>query len=137
MIHNLTIAEQIKGLKNRDFSSLELTQHYLNRIDNSNLNAFISVTSDQAINQAKMADSILAKGNAASLTGIPYAHKDIFCTKGIKTSAGSKMLDSFISPYDATLSDKLNSQNMVMLGKTNMDEFAMGSSNENSYYGPV
>ena len=77
MMHNLTVAEQIKGLKNRDFSSLELTQHYLNRIDNSNLNAFISVTSDQAINQAKMADSILAKGNAASLTGIPYAHKDI------------------------------------------------------------
>ena len=137
MIHNLTIAEQIKGLKNRDFSSLELTQHYLNRIDNSKLNAFISVTSEQAINQSKMADSILAKGNASSLTGIPYAHKDIFCTKGIKTSAGSKMLDSFISPYDATLSEKLNSQNMVMLGKTNMDEFAMGSSNENSYYGPV
>ena len=132
MMHNLTLTEQIKGLKNRDFSSLELTQHYLNRIDNSKLNAFISVTSEQAINQAKMADSILAKGNAASLTGIPYAHKDIFCTKGIKTSAGSKMLDSFISPYDATLSDKLNSQNMVMLGKTNMDEFAMGSSNENS-----
>ena len=136
-MHNLTISEQIKGLKNRDFSSLELTQHYLNRIDNSKLNAFISVTSEQAINQSKMADLILAKGNASSLTGIPYAHKDIFCTKGIKTSAGSKMLDSFISPYDATLSDKLNSQNMVMLGKTNMDEFAMGSSNENSYYGPV
>ena len=90
MIHNLTIAEQIKGLKNRDFSSLELTQHYLNRIDNSNLNAFISVTSDQAINQAKIADSILAKGNAASLTGIPYAHKDIFCTKGIKPVQGQR-----------------------------------------------
>ena len=137
MMHNLTIAEQIIGLKNRDFSSLELTQHYLDRINDSELNAFISITKEHAINQAKLADSILAKGNATKLTGIPYAHKDIFCTKGIKTSAGSKMLDSFISPYDATLSEKLNSENMVMLGKTNMDEFAMGSSNENPYYGAV
>ena len=137
MMHNLTIAEQIIGLKNRDFSSLELTQHYLDRIYDSELNAFISITKEHAINQAKLADSILAKGNATKLTGIPYAHKDIFCTKGIKTSAGSKMLDSFISPYDATLSEKLNSENMVMLGKTNMDEFAMGSSNENPYYGAV
>ncbi|MDG1869140.1 MAG: Asp-tRNA(Asn)/Glu-tRNA(Gln) amidotransferase subunit GatA [Candidatus Thioglobus sp.] len=136
-MHNLTIAEQIIGLKNRDFSSLELTQHYLDRINDSELNAFISITKEHAINQAKLADSILAKGNATKLTGIPYAHKDIFCTKGIKTSAGSKMLDSFISPYDATLSEKLNSENMVMLGKTNMDEFAMGSSNENPYYGAV
>ena len=71
------------------------------------------------------------------LTGIPFAQKDIFCTKGVKTSAGSKILDPFISPYDATLSHKLNIENMVMLGKTNMDEFAMGSSNENSFYGPV
>ena len=137
MMHNLTIAEQIIGLKNRDFSSLELTQHYLDRINDSELNAFISITKEHAINQAKLADSILAKGNATKLTGIPYAHKDIFCTKGIKTSAGSKMLDSFISPYDATLSEKLNSENMVLLGKTNMDEFAMGSSNENPYYGAV
>ena len=136
-MHNLTIAEQIKGLKNKDFSSLELTQHYLNRINDSELNAFISVTSNQALSQAKEADKKIANGKSSSLTGIPYAHKDIFCTKGVKTTAGSKMLDSFISPYDATLTNKLNDENMVMLGKTNMDEFAMGSSNENSYFGPV
>ncbi len=136
-MHNLTIAEQIKGLRNKDFSSLELTQHYLNRINDSELNAFISVTSNQALSQAKEADKKIANGKSSSLTGIPYAHKDIFCTKGVKTTAGSKMLDSFISPYDATLTNKLNAENMVMLGKTNMDEFAMGSSNENSYFGPV
>ena len=136
-MHNLTIAEQIKGLRNKDFSSLELTQHYLNRINDSELNAFISVTSNQALSQAKEADKKIANGKNSSLTGIPYAHKDIFCTKGVKTTAGSKMLDSFISPYDATLTNKLNDENMVMLGKTNMDEFAMGSSNENSYFGPV
>ena len=136
-MHNLTIAEQIKGLRNKDFSSLELTQHYLNRINDSELNAFISVTSNQALSQAKEADKKIANGKSSSLTGIPYAHKDIFCTKGVKTTAGSKMLDSFISPYDATLTNKLNEENMVMLGKTNMDEFAMGSSNENSYFGPV
>ena len=136
-MHNLTIAEQIKSLKNKEFSSLELTKHYLNRINDSELNAFISVTSEKALSQAKEADKKIAKGNNNPLTGIPYAHKDIFCTKGVKTTAGSKMLDSFISPYDATLTEKLNAENMVMLGKTNMDEFAMGSSNENSYFGPV
>ena len=136
-MHNLTVAELIKGLKNKDFSSLELTQHYLDRINNSDLNAFISITEDEALSQAKEADKKITKGSSSILTGIPYAHKDIFCTKGVKTSAGSKMLDSFISPYDATVTKKLNNENMVMLGKTNMDEFAMGSSNENSYFGPV
>ena len=136
-MHNLTIAEQIKGLKNKDFSSQELTQHYLNRIHDSKLNAFISVTDDIALSQAKEADKKIASNESSILTGIPYAHKDIFCTQGVKTSAGSKMLDSYISPYDATVTKKLNHENMVMLGKTNMDEFAMGSSNENSYFGPV
>ena len=136
-MHNLTVAELIKGLKNKDFSSLELTQHYLDRINNSDLNAFISITEDEALSQAKEADKKITKGSGSILTGIPYAHKDIFCTKGVKTSAGSKMLDSFISPYDATVTKKLKNENMVMLGKTNMDEFAMGSSNENSYFGPV
>ena len=136
-MHNLTVAELIKGLKNKDFSSLELTQHYLNRINSSELNAFISITEDEALSQAKKADKKITQGDSSILTGIPYAHKDIFCTKGVKTSAGSKMLDSFISPYDATVTKKLNNENMVMLGKTNMDEFAMGSSNENSYFGPV
>ena len=137
MMHNLSVAALIKGLKNKDFSSVELTQHYLNRINKSKLNAFISVTENLALAQANEADLKIAKGGNTPLTGIPYAHKDIFCTKGVKTTAGSKMLDSFISPYDATLGHKFNSENMVMLGKTNMDEFAMGSSNENSYYGPV
>ena len=136
-MHNLTVAELIKGLKNKYFSSLELTQHYLDRIDNSDLNAFISSTEEEALSQAKEADKKITKGSGSILTGIPYAHKDIFCTKGVKTSAGSKMLDSFISPYDATVTKKLKNENMVMLGKTNMDEFAMGSSNENSYFGPV
>ncbi len=137
MMHKFSVSELSKGLKNRDFSSIELTQHYLKRIDCSDLNAFITVTDELALSQARAADAKLASGSGSVLTGIPYAHKDIFCTKGVKTSAGSKILDPFISPYDATLTYKLNMEDMVMLGKTNMDEFAMGSSNENSYYGPV
>jgi len=136
-MHTLSVAELSKGLKNKEFSSVELTQHYLDRINRSDLNAFITVTDELALSQARAADTKLANGSGSVLTGIPFAHKDIFCTKGVKTSAGSKILDPFISPYDATLSYKLNIENMVMLGKTNMDEFAMGSSNENSFYGPV
>jgi len=136
-MHTLSVAELSKSLKNKEFSSVELTQHYLDRINRSDLNAFITVTDELALSQARAADAKLANGSGSVLTGIPFAHKDIFCTKGIKTSAGSKILDPFISPYDATLSHKLNIENMVMLGKTNMDEFAMGSSNENSFYGPV
>jgi len=136
-MHTLSVAALSKSLKNKEFSSVELTQHYLDRINSSDLNAFITVTDELALSQARAADAKLANGNSSVLTGIPFAHKDIFCTKGVKTSAGSKILDPFISPYDATLSHKLNIENMVMLGKTNMDEFAMGSSNENSFYGPV
>ena len=136
-MHTLSVAELSKSLKNKEFSSVELTQHYLDRINCSDLNAFITVTDELALSQARAADAKLASGSGSVLTGIPYAHKDIFCTKGVKTSAGSKILDPFISPYDATLTYKLNMEGMVMLGKTNMDEFAMGSSNENSYYGPV
>ena len=136
-MHTLSVAELSKSLKNKEFSSVELTQHYLDRISRSDLNAFITVTDELALSQARAADAKLANGCGSVLTGIPFAHKDIFCTKGVKTSAGSKILDPFISPYDATLSHKLNIENMVMLGKTNMDEFAMGSSNENSFYGPV
>ena len=136
-MHTLSVAELSKSLKNKEFSSVELTQHYLDRINRSDLNAFITVTDELALSQARAADAKLANGSGSVLTGIPFAHKDIFCTKGVKTSAGSKILDPFISPYDATLSHKLNIENMVMLGKTNMDEFAMGSSNENSFYGPV
>ncbi|BAS67656.1 Asp-tRNA(Asn)/Glu-tRNA(Gln) amidotransferase subunit GatA [Bathymodiolus septemdierum thioautotrophic gill symbiont] len=134
-MHNKTIAQLAQGLKNKDFSSVELTQHYLKRINQSKLNAFITVTDELAMRQAQVADEKITKGEAGILTGIPYAHKDIFCTNGVKTSAGSKMLDNFIAPYDATVSHKLNQADMVMLGKTNMDEFAMGSSTENSYYG--
>ena len=136
-MHTLTVAELSKGLKNKEFSAVELTEHFLDRINQSNLNAFITVTDDMALEQARIADVKIAKDEGGVLTGIPYAHKDIFCTKGVKTSAASKILDSFISPYDATVSHKLNSENMVMLGKANMDELAMGSSNEKSYYGAV
>ena len=130
-----TVADLVSGLKNKKFSSVEITKHYLNKINKSNLNAFISINDDIAIKQAEEADKKIANGSDNLLTGIPYAHKDIFCTKGIRTTAGSKMLDNFIAPYDATVSDKLNKEGMVLLGKTNMDEFAMGSSTENSYYG--
>ena len=136
-LHTKTIAQLSQGLKAGEFSSVELTQHYLDRIHASELNAFITVTDELALKQARAADSKISKGEASILTGIPYAHKDIFCTNGVKTSAGSKMLDAFISPYDATVSHKLNQADLVMLGKANMDEFAMGSSNENSYYGAV
>ena len=136
-MHTLSVAELSKSLKNKEFSSVELTQHYLDRINRSDLNAFITVTDEHALSQARAADVKLANGSGSVLTGIPFGQKDIFCTKGVKTSAGSKILDPFISPYDATVSHKLNIENMVMLGKTNCDEFAMGSSNENSFYGPV
>lgn len=132
-----TIYNLAKGLAKGEFSSVELTQDYLECIKQSKHNAFISVCEERALIQAQQADKQIAKGNSGGLLGIPYAHKDIFCTKGVKTSCGSKMLDNFISPYDATVSHKLNQAGAVMLGKTNMDEFAMGSSNETSYYGVV
>jgi len=135
--HQLTLKQLQKGLSNKEFSSVELTSHFIKRVQNSELNAFISITDDLALEQAKKADSIIASGKMNDLTGIPYAHKDIFCTLGVKTSAGSKILDAFISPYDATVSEKLNDSHAVMLGKANMDELAMGSGNENSFYGPV
>jgi len=135
--HQLSLKELQKGLSNKEFSSVELTSHFIKRIQNSELNAFITITDDLALEQAQKADTIIASGKMNDLTGIPYAHKDIFCTLGVKTSAGSKILDSFISPYDATVSEKLNDSNAVMLGKANMDELAMGSGNENSFYGPV
>ncbi|MBT3277344.1 Asp-tRNA(Asn)/Glu-tRNA(Gln) amidotransferase subunit GatA [Candidatus Thioglobus sp.] len=136
-MHTQTIAQLAQGLKDKEFSSVELTQHYLKRIQQSDLNAFITVTDELAMAQAQAADEKIAKGAGSILTGIPYAHKDIFCTQGVKTSAGSKMLDNFIAPYDATVSHQLNQADTVMLGKVNMDEFAMGSSNENSFYGAV
>ncbi|PKD41283.1 Asp-tRNA(Asn)/Glu-tRNA(Gln) amidotransferase GatCAB subunit A [Methylomonas sp. Kb3] len=137
-MHKLTLTELAAGLRSKAFSSLELTQHFLDRThQHQNLNAFITVSADSALQQAQAADQLLASGNAGPLAGIPIAQKDIFCTLGTKTSCGSKMLDNFIAPYDATVVEHFNRAGAVMLGKLNMDEFAMGSSNENSFYGPV
>jgi len=133
-----SIRELAQGLRTGEFSSLELTRHFLARIQQRHdLNAYITVTEAEALAQAQAADERLAAGAADLLTGIPIAHKDIFCTLGVKTSCGSKMLDNFIAPYNATVVEKLNAAGAVTLGKLNMDEFAMGSSNETSYYGPV
>ena len=133
-----TLAELAQGLENGDFSSVELTQAYLDRIaaEDGKYNSFITVTGEQALEQAKAADETRAAGNAGAFTGLPIAHKDIFCTEGVRTSCASKMLDNFVSPYNATVVNKFNAAGAVMLGKTNMDEFAMGSSNESSFYGP-
>jgi len=138
-MHNKTLTELAAALKAREFSSMELTQALLARIaqHDGTLNSFVTVTGERALAEAAAADAQLQQGKAGPLTGIPFAHKDIFCTDGVKTSCGSKMLDNFIAPYDATVTAKLKAAGMVMLGKTNMDEFAMGSSNETSFYGPV
>lgn len=138
-MHQKTVAELIHALNKKEFSAVELTQHYLNRIAqfNGDLNSFITVTPDSALQAAAAADKQRAAGQAGPLCGIPLAHKDIFCTYGIKTTCAAKMLDNFIAPYNATIVDNFNKAGLVMLGKTNMDEFAMGSSNETSYYGNV
>lgn len=132
-----TIAEWSKALANKSISSQELTQLYLSRIKrfDGKINSFITVLEEQALIQAKTADQKRSQGLAHPLLGIPIAHKDIFCTDGIKTSCGSRILDNFIAPYDASVVKHLAKAGTVLLGKTNMDEFAMGSSNENSYYG--
>ena len=138
-MYNLTIAELVRGLQSKAFSSVELTQHFLDRIAalNPDYNAVITVTADQALKAAIAADKRLAAGGAPALCGVPILHKDIFCTKGVRTSCGSKMLDNFIPPYNATVVENFEQAGAVVLGKTNMDEFAMGSSNETSFYGPV
>ena len=139
-MHEQTIAELAnRACAQKDFSSRELTQHYLERIArlDPRLNSYITVAAESALAAADAADLRIAAGNVGPLTGIPIAHKDIFCTNGIKTSCGSRMLDKFTAPYDATVVEKLSCAGAVMLGKTNMDEFAMGSSNETSFYGPV
>jgi len=137
-MHTKPLSELAAGLRSKEFSSVELTQHFLERIkQHQDLNAFITVSADSALQQAQAADQLLAAGNAGPLAGTPIAQKDIFCTLGTKTSCGSKMLDNFIAPYDATVVEHFKRAGAVMLGKLNMDEFAMGSSNENSFYGPV
>jgi len=138
-MHNKTLTELSAGLQDKRFSSTELTQAYLERIKqfDPELNSYITVAEEQAMAMAADADARIAAGTATPMTGIPLAQKDIFCTEGVKTSCGSKMLDNFISPYNATVIERFNNAGAVMLGKTNMDEFAMGSSNETSFYGPV
>jgi len=138
-MHHKTIAELSRELNAKTISSVELTTHFLERIKrlDKQLNCFITVTEEQALQAAKAADEKRAKGQATVLTGIPIAQKDIFCTDGVKTTCGSRMLANFVAPYDATVVSKLKTAGTVMIGKTNMDEFAMGSSNETSYFGPV
>jgi aspartyl-tRNA(Asn)/glutamyl-tRNA(Gln) amidotransferase subunit A len=139
MLHNLSIGELAGRLASGQVSSVELARHFLARIErlNPSLNAVITVTADQALASAAAADARLAAGERGPLLGIPLIHKDIFCTDGVRTSCGSRMLDNFVAPYDATVVTRLKAAGAVMLGKANMDEFAMGSSNETSYYGPV
>lgn len=138
-LHSQTLTELGDGLERGDFSAVELTQALLDRIaaHNDRLNAFITVTADEALVAAQRADEARVAGTAGKLNGLPIVHKDIFCTRGVKTTCGSRMLENFISPYDATVVERLAAAGAVVLGKTNMDEFAMGSSNETSYFGPV
>jgi aspartyl-tRNA(Asn)/glutamyl-tRNA(Gln) amidotransferase subunit A len=138
-LHTRSIAALSAGLARKEFSSVELTEHFLGRIERAQpaLNAFVTITREKALADARAADGARAAGRGGRLTGVPLAHKDIFCTDGIRTSCGSKMLDNFVAPYDATVVEKLAGAGTVLLGKTNMDEFAMGSSNETSFYGPV
>ncbi len=139
MYHTKTLSELSALLEAGEVTSVQLTEHFLQRIKehDAELNSFITVTAEQALKSAAEADKKRKAGNAGPLTGIPIAHKDIFCTKDVKTTCGSKMLDNFISPYDATVVEKMQQAGVIMLGKTNMDEFAMGSSNETSYFGAV
>jgi len=136
---NATLSGLSAALAEKRISSVELARLFLDRIErlNSELNAFITVDAPRALEQARRADARRAAGDAGPLTGIPLAHKDIFCTKDLRTTCGSRMLADFVSPYDAHVIERLGAAGTVLLGKTNMDEFAMGSSNETSYFGPV
>ena len=138
-MHTLSVPALGDALRRNEISSVELTAHFLDRIDihDTTLNSFITVTRDIALADAARADERRRAGEDNPLLGIPIAHKDIFCTRGVRTSCGSRMLDTFIAPYDATVVDRYRTRGTVMLGKTNMDEFAMGSSNQTSWYGPV
>jgi aspartyl-tRNA(Asn)/glutamyl-tRNA(Gln) amidotransferase subunit A len=138
-LHTKSLAELAAGLRAREFSSVDLTRTLLARIEahQPQLNALITVTGPSAMQAAAVADGVLAGDGGGPLTGIPLVHKDIFCTEGVRTTCASRMLDNFVAPYDATVVAKLKAAGMIMLGKANMDEFAMGSSNETSFYGPV
>ena len=138
-MHSESVTELSAGLRQRKFSATELARSLLARIERAQpeLNAFISIETEAALAAAAAADRALAAGDAPPLTGVPIAHKDLFCAAGSRTTCGSKMLANFVSPYDATVVARLRAAGVVTLGKTNMDEFAMGSSNETSHFGPV
>jgi aspartyl-tRNA(Asn)/glutamyl-tRNA(Gln) amidotransferase subunit A len=138
-LHTLSVAELAAGLRSKQFSATELARHFIARSEAHNglLNGYITLTPERALADAAAADARLASGQAGPLTGIPLAQKDIFCTDGIRTTCGSRMLKNFVSPYDATVVERLAAAGTVLLGKTNMDEFAMGSSNETSHFGLV
>ena len=137
-ILNLSLSGLSSALREGEVSSVELTRLFLDRIAaREDLNAFVTVTRERALEQAAACDKRIRAGTAAPLTGIPYAHKDLFCTEGVLTSCASGMLSNFVAPFDAAVSESLNRAGMVMLGKTNMDEFAMGSSSETGFYGAV
>ena len=127
-MYKSTLAQLSIALESKKISSEELTRLYIERCNkhNNSLNCFITITEEEALKKARRADKKRASGDYSLLTGIPIAQKDIFCTNGIKTTCGSKMLDNFVAPYDATLIKKMNDAGFIMLGKTNMDEFAMG-----------
>jgi len=139
MLTDLTIAEARDGLRAKQFSAVDLTLAHLRAIEalNPRLNAYLSVGHAQAMDQAREADAALARGETRPLLGIPLAIKDLFCTMGVRTTAGSKILMPFVPPYESTVTSQLLRDGAVFLGKTNMDEFAMGSSNMTSHYGPV
>ena len=137
-MEQLSLAQLATALQKKEFSSYELTQHFIRKIDtHQNLNALISIDEENALHEAQRADQQLKNGEVKSLTGIPMALKDLFCTNRMRTTCGSKMLENFHAPYNATIADKLKKQGAILLAKANMDEFAMGSTNENSYFGPV
>lgn len=137
--HHLSVHELVDGLKNKTFSSRELVQHFINRIDSldGQINSFITKDFDNALSLAQQADELRAGGDTRPLLGVPMAHKDNLCTQGVLTTAGSKMLHNFVSPYNATVVDNIADAGFINLGKLNMDEFAMGSDNESSYFGAV
>lgn len=138
-LHHLSVHELADGLKNKQFSSHELVEHFANRINrlDGQINSFITKDFDNALAQAKLADKLRAEGDTRPLLGVPMAHKDNLCTQGVLTSAGSKILSNFVSPYNATVVENIANAGFVSLGKLNMDEFAMGSDNESSYFGAV
>jgi aspartyl-tRNA(Asn)/glutamyl-tRNA(Gln) amidotransferase subunit A len=136
-MHTKTLKQLSSLLKDKKISATELAQIFLTRIEHSDLNAFTSVEPDLTLAQAKAADARIAAGEAGDLIGVPIAHKDIFVTRGWKSTAGSKMLANYRSPFDATVVEQFRKAGMVTLGKLNCDEFAMGSANENSFFGAV